>query len=283
MRVKLVPAGVAAAACLAAGCVAPNPQQRQAAEAGRARAAALLASFAAAVGQKDSDGLPPLLDPLMSQREVRRRYSLEVESALEGLSWRDWQEDELEIRVEGSNAAREELEDEFQLVRTEGEWYVWDFTLAEPERGERLDPPPDVVAEILPRVRQIVELLKEGSAGPLLYQLPDDPSSKYRMPKLSWWEKLKFGKSVPPIHLSTDMAVLQRFSFGRWPDPEEDLYFVHASSSTITAVYEVPYLWPAGGVSETDILRVEMTFLQEEQGWSLFRLRFVGEGILYSQ
>ena len=114
----------------------------------------------------------------------------------------------------------------------------------------------------------------------VLYELPEEPSSRYRATKCTWWQRVTTD-APRAIHVLSDLERLQKFTMLDWPAPDE-VAFAYGPGNAVVAFYEIPYVWPEAGIEEADVLRVEFVFLPREEGWTFFQLRLVGEGIPYS-
>jgi hypothetical protein len=286
------------AACAAlVGCISPGPRERELAETGREQVTALLESFALAMRHQEPDLLRALLSPVLKRHEVRRlesglalasmlsgyrEYELEVEEAVGDVSWREWQKEELILEVAGSSGRRQEFGEEFELLRTEGEWRIRHFTIRRPATGDAVEVPARVEAQLMPTIQRVLVALSEGEAASLHYEiLPEH--SRYRRPIQGWWDRLVNGAAPEAIPLIQDIMRLEQFQLAEWPEPQDVLYYEFAPPNGVTAVYELYYVWPAAGIEEPDTLRVEMTFLPDEEGWTFHLLRLRGEAIPYSQ
>lgn len=284
---------IVALGVIAAGCAA-TPEQRQAVQQARLEAMELLDGFAAAIQEKAPDALRPLLAPRTGQSRfvelgLRMRnaswlefysgYTLDVRHAVENVRSARWLDGEAELTVAGSNAQGERFEDQFVLSRGQGGWYIKDFTLRQPEPGDPLDPPPQVAEQIRPQVVQIMTWLKEGRIGEIYYAMPEEPQFRYRMPKLSFWQKLSAG-DVGPISVFTDLQRFRRLTIAAWPDLSQPLELEWLAPGAMNAVYELPYAWQS---PELETLTVRLTFVEKAGAWTFHQISLVGAAMPYSE
>ena len=295
MKTKAALATVLALYALSVGCAMPTPVDRRAADEARAESEVLLTSFAEALRLGDPSVLDPLLWPRLKPREVRflerklataswmdfyADYRPELQEPLADLSWRAWRRGEVSVKVPYADPGREETEDEFQLIRAEGKWYIRDFALKTPKPGDPINPPDDVRALLSAKAAEYLRNLREGHFMAVLYELPTETASRYRFVDRPWWKRL-FSDVPRAVYIMADLERVQRFTVRDWPAPDE-IYFVCAPGDGVMAAYDVYYTWPEGGISELDRLQVGFVFLIREEGWSFYQLRFSGKGIDYS-
>lgn len=281
---------------LAVGCAAATPEDLMASRAGSEQVARLLESFADAVRMKDPAMVRPLLSPLLGpdqvvEREARLReaswlasysgYALDTPLALLGTSWRRWRRPELDLEVPGTATFGRRFEDEFELVRIDGEWRIDDFHMTRPREGDVLQPPEGVKRQLEAKARQITADLQAGRIGSVLSELPSKGSGLFREPTRSFWQKL-FGMSAPQVPLYYDFELLGKLTVTRWPQPEDPVVFCYAGSGCVAVHYELPYVWPEGGIRQKDILRMSLIFLDTQQGWAFYSIRLSGKAIPYS-
>jgi hypothetical protein len=281
---------------LAVGCAAATPEDLMASRAGSEQAQRLLESFADAVRAKDPTMLRPLLSLWLGPDEIGERearlkeaswlasysgYTLDASQAVSAVSWRVWRRTEIELEVPGTAAFGRRFEDEFELVRTDGEWRLRDFHMTQPREGDVLEPPEGVKRELEAKARQVTADLQAGRIGSVLSELPSKGSGLFREPTLSFWQKL-FGMSVPPVPLYYDFELLGKLMVTRWPQPEDPVVFRYAGSGCVAVHYELSYVWPEGGIRQRDILRMSLIFLDTQQGWAFYSIRLSGKAIPYS-
>jgi hypothetical protein len=292
-RVKLLSLGAVFLGVAAAGCAAPTPQDLQAADAGRQQAERAIQALARAVVDKDPALITPFLSPRLSPRDVSllqsrleqaswlERYSgytPDLVEALGGTSWRDWRRPEVCLAVPVVAAYGQTSEDELTLEKVEDEWLIKGLQMAEPRPGDLLDPPAAVRRAIEPQARELMADLEGGHYSSVMYALPKDQASRFRPPVLSWWERL-IGSSVAGISVLSDLETMQEFSILAWPDLQAVPQLVYDSPNVIAVLYEVPYVWLRGGVSETDVLRMKLLYRKTPDGWTFFSIRLSGKAI----
>ena len=131
---------------------------------------------------------------------------------------------------------------------------------------------------IEPQARELMADLEGGHYSSVMYALPKDQASRFRPPVLSWWERL-IGSSVAGISVLSDLETMQEFSILAWPDLQAVPQLVYDSPNVIAVLYEVPYVWLRGGVSETDVLRMKLLYRKTPDGWTFFSIRLSGKAI----
>lgn len=295
MRARTTLVGVLATAVLAFGCATPTPQDLQAADEARVQAEQQLTSFARALRERDADSLVPLLAPHLRPPDVRmlqrkllvgsslafyEDYLPDVAEPLADVSWREWQRGEVRVEIPYAEPFGEESEDEFTLVCGEGGWHILDFELKTPQRGDLVNLPQDIRQLLGGEAAKLLDTLKQGRFMAILYELPEEPSSRYRPVKCTWWQRVTTD-APRTVHVLSDLERLQKFTMLDWPPPDE-VAFSYGPGNAVVAFYEIPYVWPEAGIEEADVLRVEFVFLPREEGWVFFQLLLVGEGIPYS-
>jgi hypothetical protein len=295
MRAALRLLVVCAACAAAAGCVAPTPDELEAVESARAQAVVLLKQFEEVVRSGDPAKLEPILSPQRTTRlkllelqvvqanwlESYRGYELDAEKALAATDWQIWLNRRVRTTVPGYNIYGEVVQDKFEFLNIKDKWWISDFQLQRPEVGDVLDPPDSVKRELQPVAAQILEHLKTGGTIPIMYMLPKDAASRIRKPRATFWERLFSGGIPDFIPIFDDLETVEFLSVVKWPEPDE-LTYGYAEGDGIMAVYEVPYSWPDGGVTEPDIMRVEVVFLRRPEGWLLRTVYLVGEAFPWS-
>lgn len=283
---------------LTVGCAGPTPQDLAAAARGREQAARLLGTFAVAVRLDAPELVPPLLAPTLGEgkaRELERQvegviwlrrytgYALDAEGALADAGWRKWREGPVRLKVPCTNADGQRFEDEFELTMVDRQWRIRDFRLSRPREGDALDLPDAVADQVWPQVRSILNNMKEGHVSDVYYQLPDKPACRYRPPKLSWWERLLGRGPGGWLNIYRDLDRMKRFIVSEhWPEPQDARDLVRVPPDRFMAVYEVPYVWPEGGIEQTDTLRIELVFRNVGDTWTFYTLRLSCAGIPYS-
>jgi hypothetical protein len=288
----------ALATAVLAGCSTTlTPRQQEQLDGGRRQIGELLEGFAAALRLDEPEGIRPLLPPYLGTREVWRRerevrmagwlptytgYSLMTERAVAGIDWGDLQREKLCLEVEGTNARGEELEEEFELEKTSEGWRIAGFSVQLPQDGDHINPLPADREALLPVVRRVVEKLRKGEAASVYYEeLPETPVARWRVPKLTWWERLTTSDVPERWRIVQDLLITKELHFGHWPDPAEELDYLYVPPNGITAVYAVDYTWPGG--HEPKELQIKLHFFPGEDGWQLSHLRLVGDAIPWSE
>jgi len=264
-------------------------------ERGKEQVVLLLDTLAQAVRLREPALIEPLLPPGMPQQQVEvmkeqlerttwlqlyKGYTVDAEAAVKRVKWQRWREGAATVTVPGANSMGDHMVDVVSVVRVEDKWYIRNIGLARPMPGDAVEPPEEIMQAIRPLVRQTMADLRAGNAGPIHYRLPK--GAQFRMPKRSWWQKITSAQEVGPIPILDDIRLVQRFSIHRWPGPDEPFYLAYLAPNRLTAFYDVPYDWPEGGINEPDIMRIEMTFQQDTEGWSLYILRLFGKAFLFS-
>ncbi len=287
---------VVALTALAVGCATPTPRDLEVAESGGEQVKELFGSLAEAIRQQDAGLLKSLLSPTLKQRDAARLqvrvgqaswlerysgYTPDIESALAGIHWEEWKQGRFSLEVSASNIFGDRLEDAFELVSVEGQWRILDVKMAEPQKGDLLNPPQRVKEDLMPQVRLILQLLKEGKTGTIYRELLHEDARRFRKPTLSWWQRWTAG-APPQISIYADLQSTRQFRFSDWPDADQEVAFAYAAPNGVTAVYEVEYTWPGAGIEEADLLRIELTFFPTEEGWVFFGIGLFGKGIVYS-
>ena len=284
-------------AAMLAGCVSPTPQQAQDAKDARTAAERLFSGFSDAMQVKDPTRLQgviarsvtaqqfmPMALKLQSASWLKSYsgYTLEPGPALDRVSWSDWATGQVELEVPGTNAAGGHFRNRFVLAKMHDGWCIKGFTVAQPKHGDPLDPPAAVVDQIRPLVQQTLTALREGHIAEIWYNMPKDTGSRYRMPVLSFWQKIGLEDAANgPISLYDDLTTMKQLPITGWPDPAELPELTWLASGAVLYTYELPYAGAAE--DERGTVRLEMTFLQRNTGWSLYMLRFYGDPIPFSE
>lgn len=284
------------AAALLAGCVSPTPQEAQNAKSARTEAERLLSGFADAMQAKDPARLGGLVAPSISPKDALALaaklegaswlrsysgYTLEAAPVLDGVSWGDWNTGRVELTIPVTNDAGARFKNHFVLARVREGWCIKDFTVDQPKRGEPLDPPAAVVQQIRPAIQQTLKALQEGHIAEVWYSLPQDPAARYRMPVLSFWQKLGLSQGAGPISIYDDLATVKELPIAAWPDPAQSPELTWLGPGAVLCTYELPYAWASESGPQT--LRVEMTFLKRNAVWTFYLIRFHGAPIPYSE
>jgi hypothetical protein len=295
MRATLRLLAVCAACTAATGCLTPTPEELEMVDSARAQAVSLLKTFEEVVRSGDPAGLQPILSPQRTTRlkllelqivqanwlESYRGYEIDAEKTLAQTDWQIWLSRKVRTTVPGYNIYGEQVLDRFEFLKIKDKWWISDFQLQKPNPGDVLDPPDYVKKELQPVAAQILENLKTGRTVPVMYMLPDNAASRIRRPRTTFWERLFTGGIPDFIPIFDDLETVEFLSVRDWPAPD-DLIYGYAEGDGIMAVYEVPYVWPDGGVTEPDIMRVEVVFLRRPQGWLLSTIYLVGEAFPWS-
>jgi len=163
-------------------------------------------------------------------------------------------------------------------VRTPTGWALNDFLLKEPLPAEAVDlPEPD-----REQVRQMVKLffsrLKEGKATEIFVSLPNEIGAQYRVGTRSMWQKI-FGDGGEPYCILNDLKRVLEFDVQNWPDPDRYLPTAYVSALEVVVIYDVPYVWPEGGIYKEDNLRIEIFLRKKKGGWNYRVLRLYAKGI----
>jgi len=280
--------------CATVGCVSPTPQQLQVAQTAREQAARLLVGFQEAMRSKDGRLLRPLVAPTMSPTEfmwmglrmegaswlnVNAGYTLEVDRALQGVSWRRWHEPPVEITVPVRNANGERFKDEFVLAEGQSGWYIKDFTVRVPMPGDVVSPPAAVVEKIRPEANRVMAQLFRGEIAELYMMLPNDPASRYRTPQVSFWQRLTMSEPVRPVNIYDDLRRMKMLRITRWPDPTEPLEFTWIDYGALAVTYDLPHMWDG---AEPETLHIELVFIKQGTDWVFNTIRLSGAAIPYS-
>lgn len=286
----------ACAACLVlAGCVTPTPEELEIVEDARTQTAALLESFEEVVTSGDPAKLEPILSPQRTTElkllefqvlqanwlEAYRGYELDAEKALAQTDWQIWLNRKVRVTVPGYNVFGEEVLDRFEFLKINDDWRIRDFKLQTPEPGDVLNPPDYIKKALQPVAAQVLENLKSNRTIPIMYMLPEDVRSRFREPRATFWDRLFKGGIPEFIPIFDDLETVEFLSIREWPAPD-DVSYGYAEGGGIMAVYEVPYAWPEGGITEPDIMRVEVVFLKGPEGWVLHTIYLVGEAFPWS-
>lgn len=290
-RKALVAAAIFAA--VAGGCAHPTTADLDYARSAREGIAATLSGFAQAVRDKDALAAAAFISPEVAAArradmehvikrsvclEVYTGYGLDVERAVDGLSWRVLRNGAVELKVRATNAAGWRFKDRFALARSGDRWLIADVSLQEPYEYERVDPPPREAEAIKALLGQMFLSLQNKRPGEVFYMLPKDEGTRYRPGRRSFWAKLFGGE--PRYHsVYRDLQMMCEFSVLRWPDPTTDLRLGFISLDMLVACYDIPYLWLQAGVSKPTNLRMEVFLRRDEEKWRVFMLRLYGEGI----
>lgn len=295
MKMKAILVGALAATALATGCVTPTPMELEAVDQARVQARQVLDSFAQALRERNAQALDPLVDPRLKPRDVRmlkrklivassmvfyEDYSPDLDKAIADVYWRTWTQDEASVGVPYSVPFGPEHTDLFTLTNKEGRWYLYDIDLRDSKPGELLNPPDDVKRLLGDKAAELLERLRKAELMGIFYELPSTPSCRYRRLERTWWEKAVQGKP-DVIHLLSDLEMVQKFTMLDWPSPDEVSY-AHAPGDGVAVFYEIPYVWPDGGIDKTDMLRVEFVFLPLKEGWLFYQLLLKGKGVPWS-
>jgi hypothetical protein len=153
--------------------------------------------------------------------------------------------------------------------------------MAVPRPGDTLEPPEEVRKQVEPKVRHLMTELREGRLGAVLYELPESPSARRRPLTLSWWQSLWI-PSEPGIQVIEDLEKMRGFSIRTWPDAEARLHYVYDAPGTMAVVYELSYVWLAGGIDTPDTLRLKFIFQRGAEGWTFYALYLSAKAIPYS-
>ena len=293
MRIKAVLLGALAATALATGCVTPTPMDLQAADEGRVQAEQILGSFAQALQQRDPQALEPLVAPYLRPLDVRllkmklvagsslgfyEGYAPDLARPLADVSWREWRDGMVVLQVPYADHYGVESEDTFRLHNREGRWYLVGFELKDVQPGDLLNPPDEVRELLGDKAAELMEKLKKGNFMEVFYEVPKD--AVYRRVERTWWEKATSDKPEA-VSLMEDLEKLQMFTVLDWPEPEE-ASFVYAPGG-VGVSYEIPYVWPAVGINQPDVLSLEFVFLRLGEGWLFYQPRMSALGIPWSQ
>ncbi len=281
---------------LTVGCAAPTVQNLQVAEQGREEAGRLLSAFGEAVRQDSPHLVEPLLAPTLSRGKAReilncteavvwlRRYTgykIDAEAVLRGVGWRKWESGAFWVKVPCTNSMGRRFKDRFALARVDGQWSIYDLELTGPRSGDALDPPEEVRKQLWPKIQVILDNMREGHISEIFYELPEEDACRKRSPKLSWWRRL-LRLSPGSQGIYDDLERLEEFLISDWPLAEEVYGLAYVPTRGIMAVYQVPYVWPEGGIREADILRIQIVFMKSGETWTFYTLRLSGKGIPYS-
>jgi hypothetical protein len=287
---------VLAAAVLAAGCMAPTPQQAQSAQADRLAARRLLDSFAACIRAKDASGLKPLVAPSLAPSELLPLclnleaaswlksydgYTMDAGPALDSVSWRSWETGSVQVPVTITNANGGTFTNSFTLTRGSAGWYIRSFTVDQPHPGDLIEPPPGVERQIRPTVQQLMGALKEGRFAEVWYALPDEPGAHMRTPKITFWQRLGGAEAPDVISLMGDLDIVRKLHLAAWPDTSGPLEMTWLGPGAVNVVYELPYALASDPQSQS--LRVELTFVRKDEGWAFYTIRFYGAVIPFSE
>lgn len=280
---------------VAVGCAGPTPQQRSQLEDSRARAAEVLEGLAAALRAQSPEPLRPVLLPSLQSSEVTRLgfqltqaswlkrysgYTVQAEEAAGKLSWANYRQGEARLKVAGTSGGGERLTDTVELALADGKWWLRDFELVQPKPEDAINPPPEVRRALRPRVQELMKALAEGHIGDVYYALPDERVSRYRMPKMGFWQRLTTDDR--PINLLSDLERFRRLDFLSWPETGEPIDYVFLGPGAIAAQYEIPYSWASKDPSTPEYLQLRFVFIRQPEGWGLFRVEMSGEAIPYS-
>ena len=282
---------------LAVGCASPTPQEQSLADRGKAQGIELLTTFAGAISDKSPAQIDAVLAPGLPKQRVTElkvrleraswmeRYSgykLDARAALDALSWKDWLEPDVRVRLSATSAAGRPLLDEIVLVRVGEKWYISDFTLPKRTEQDPIDPPQRLRADLEPLIGAILTELASGDIGEIYYSLPNEDSAHYRTPKVGFWENLSGEGPGGAVSIyDTDLTNVKQFHVAAWPAPNEARFF-EVSSGRIKAVFDVQYDWPDGGITEADTLHIELTFARTAEKWIFQRIALSAKGIPYS-
>lgn len=293
MNVRISLAVALVAAALTAGCVTPTPAELQTAEEARTQVQPILETFALALREQDPALMKPILSPYLRPTEVGilekaiqnttwlalyEEYSPDFASALAGVDWREWQKDLVVVGVPYADAFGAQTVDRFSLHHRDGHWSLVSFALKPVAPGDRLTPPYEVRNLLQERAGQLLAKLRAGHIMEVYYALPND--ALYRYVERTWWEKATQDK---PDHVSilNDLEQLQRFTVMDWPKPQEST-FIFAENGGVNVHYDIPYVWPAAGIVQPDVLRMDFNFLPVDDGWLFHQLRLAAIGIPYT-
>jgi hypothetical protein len=281
---------LALAALVLGGCASEADIKRAAA--GKAQGRQLLGDFAAAIRQDAAQDIRPLLVPGLSSAaadnlELRAAraswlrfyggYTIDLDAAVDDPRVRDWRRGEFWLKAPCSNALGRRFTDRFELAQVGGQWRLRNFELHTPQFGAPLDPPPEVRAAIAARVKRIVDGLKEGKTGAILYdELPEEGRDRPARPGV--FARL-FRRPTPPVPLVHDLNIVCELTVLRWPKVDQSLDLRYFGGVNIGATLEVPYYYAPGGVGQEDILEIVMFFAHQQGQWRLKQLRFYGRAI----
>ena len=284
------------AAALLAGCVSPTPQEAQNAKSARTEAERLLSGFAEAMQAKDPARLSGLFAPSISPKEAAvlgakfegaswlrsyTGYTLDAAPVLDRVSWATWNTGHVELTVPFTNDDGGRFKNRFVLGRLREGWCIKDFTVAQPKKDESLDPPAAVMQQIRPVTQQTIRALQEGHIAEVWYSLPPDPGVRYRMPVLSFWQKLGLSEGSGPISIYDDLTILKQLPIAAWPDAAQPPNMTWLGPSAALCTYELPYAWASESGPET--VRIEMTFLKRNAVCVLYMIRLHGAPFPFSE
>lgn len=280
------------------GCRTLTKAEQEQAEKNRRQAVELLNSFADAVANDDvesaGDCLAPGVSPSKRSRLERRiaiatwlelytGYELEAQKAAAWTDADEWLEREVRLWVPAANRQGVEFEDGFTLAPTQGgEWGMVDFSLQEPLVGEAVDLPEEDREKVKALVGWVIEQLQGDAPERVLGRLPQTDSAQLRPVTRTWWEWLT-GARPQTRWIHDDLSRMMEFHILHWPDPDQSLPVAYVGEGQVMVFYDIPYVWPQGGITRTDELRVEMFLRRGLKGWKLDLLRLYGKGIPGSQ
>lgn len=301
MCAERIPAGsvlgltcIGAAVCavlLAGGCAGLTQADIEAASAARESAAETLDEFARALRNDDVNAAMSLVAPAVKdeKREKLRQalvdaiwhprytgYRLQTKEALAKASARKWRRKKVALRVTGVNARGKESEDRFVLVRTPAGRLLKDFSIRRLEPGKAADLPDKDRLPVLEKVRFVFRCLQEGKPGRVFYALPEKKSVRYR--------PLASARGTSGLHsVYDDLRTMLKFDLEGWPNPDENLPLTYVSPGVVAVVYAIPYVWPDGGVTSTDVLRMAIELKKVGDVWDYQALRLSAKGIVDSR
>ncbi|MGD2173792.1 MAG: hypothetical protein PVJ27_00170 [Candidatus Brocadiaceae bacterium] len=276
-----------------AGCASPTREELESADRTRAEISEVVEQFADALRSKSVTGLRALLAPSLPPSErMRLCVAFEQSSWLKRHSDYAVEEERASAEVDSGDWAggcfwlglpepeRGGGDRRLKLVRQEGRWWIEDIELPQPVSGDRLDPPEDVAARLRAQVLPIMEALRGGHIGEVYYRLPDKPACRYRLPELTFMQKLIDRPGA--ISIFSDLQAFDKLDFIAWPDPSDPLEIVYLAPGSVAAVYRLPYSWGGEEPTEPELLDLKLVFMKQREGWTFYRIEMSGKAIPYS-
>jgi len=275
------------------GCATLSEADLCRAEGARLEAAQQLEFFAKAVAEDDVVTAASLLAARVPPQERSRLentlrkaswlemytgYTLDAAGAVSHKSARAWLGGEVELSVPAANARGLEFKDQFCLAKTAHGWAVVDFALHEPLLGEEVDLPREDKEKVRARVKWVFDRLRMKKPEQVFASLPRENASRWRTGSLSFWRRLVGGRRTVRCILD-DLVMVTKFDILRWPDPDRYLPTAYMSLAEVLLVYDVPYVWPQGGISQEDNLRIEIFLRKRNEQWEYHMIRFYARGI----
>ena len=298
MRHATTMVGMLAATALAAGCLgvpAPTAADLEALEQDRADVQGVLASFAQALKDRDPEAFQALLAPHVRPEEaaqLKRKFALaclmafyedyspELAEPVRSLAWEEWNRAVLTVNIPYADRYRITTVDTFRLEYADGRWYLVGLELKPVAADEPLNPPDEVKVLLRDSAGELLEMLSTGRYMEVYYAIPS--TSRVRYIELTWWQRVR-GAIPQAVDILNELRrVTQDFNVLTWPRADEAV-FVGLVGGAIGVHYDVPYVWPNGGITTPDLLRVQFIFLPSGEGWTFYQLRLIAAGIPWSR